>query len=155
MAFTDLECTTYHEAAHAVVYLHHGIEIEDLTVMQSGGWCFPSEDTPYDYPYLLAALAGMESDRHLLADQPDDLKGRESGWKGDLEQVDKAIAALGGDVSMDEAAAESRRLVLENWHRIQFLAQLLVRGLTANLKDGDDRYMMLGHEVQARLSTMA
>jgi hypothetical protein len=122
--------------------------------MERGGWCFPSEATPYDYPYLLATLAGREADRHLLADQSDDLQGRESGWKGDLEQADKAIAALGGDVSMDEAVAESRRLVLENWYRIQSLAQLMLRGLKANLKEGGDRYMMLGHEVRARFSAV-
>jgi hypothetical protein len=155
MAVTDLECTGHHEAAHAVLYVVQGIEIEDLTLTSSGGWCFPSTDAPYDYPYLLAALAGRESDRHLLADQPDDLKGREPGWKGDLGQVDKAVAELGGNVDLDAASAESRRLVLANWSKIQAIAQLLLRGLNANLQEADiDSYTMQGYDVTARVTAM-
>jgi hypothetical protein len=59
------QCTAYHEAAHAVIYLLHGIEIEGITLfgLHGGGVCSYVEGIHPSYGWLLAILAGREADR--------------------------------------------------------------------------------------------
>jgi hypothetical protein len=154
MTYTPPQVTAFHEAAHAVVYLLLDIDISDITVMVDGGWCFPLGEPPPSYARLVATLAGRESDRFILRDRPEDLRNRESGWKGDLKQAEGLLRDLGGAYCMEDAVADSARLVRENWDLIQSLGQLLFAGLQADRREGADRYMMLGSTVKVHIDTM-
>jgi len=69
MTFSESRCTAYHESAHAVIYLHFGIEVEQVTLCpDDAGLCSVANDLPPSEGRLLAILAGPAADQLLLKD---------------------------------------------------------------------------------------
>src|SRR5262249_2525749 len=88
MKIPESRCTAYHEAAHAVIYLHFGIDVEQVTLCpDEAGLCSVSDNLPPSEGYLIAILAGSEADKLLLAGDPDALGRRGTGWKEDFERA--------------------------------------------------------------------
>lgn len=147
MTISKSRCTAYHEAAHAVIYLHFNIEVNEIKLYWDGnGICSVSDDLPTSEGRLLAILAGPAADKRLLGGDLETLRDRKNGWRIDLERANEVFRQLNRDGSIEGAMAESANLVKENWHTICSLAEELVKA-SGNFSEGDREYIMLGHEV--------
>ena len=147
---SPLRCTAYHEAAHAVIYLYFGIEVEQVTLSPCGaGCCSVSNDLPPSAGRLLAILAGAEADKLLLAEHADILNHRKTGWATDLERAGDVFRLIGHYGKFEDAVEESARLVMDKWHTISSLAELWITSCEENFAAGDPLYIMMGHEVKS------
>jgi hypothetical protein len=149
LTISDSRCTAHHEAAHVVIYLLFGIEVEQVTLYpDEAGLCSFSDDPPPSYGRLLAILAGAEADKRLLEDKPDLLSKRKSGWNEDDKRATEVFRDLGRTGSIEEVREESAKLVHENWQIIRSLAELWIEVSESNFRDGDPQYFMMGNEVK-------
>ena len=97
MTMSKSICTAYHEAAHAVIYLHFQIDVEEITLYRGGeGICKVADDLRPTPGQLLAILAGQEAEKLHLAENLDVLSERKSGWKTDLARAGEISLNLGG-----------------------------------------------------------
>jgi hypothetical protein len=149
MTISKSRCTAYHEAAHAVIYLLFGIDVEQITLSCCGeGVCSVADDLPPSNGRLIAILAGKEAEKVLLGGDLDALSSRESGWKTDLERAGELFHRLNRRDGIEDAVAESSNLVKQNWHTIRSLAELLIRASQANFEEGDSQYIMSSSELK-------
>jgi hypothetical protein len=153
MKNSESRCTAYHEAAHAVIYLHFGIDIEQVTLCpDEAGLCSVSDNLPPSEGYVIAILAGSEADKLLLADDPNALCMRGNGWKGDFERAAEVFRCLRCGGGIEDAREEAARLVKEMWQVIRSLAELWIQASEENFAEGDPQYIMNGHEVKSLVS---
>ena len=150
MTISQSRCTAHHEAAHAVIYLHFGIEVEQVTLCRDeAGLCSVANDLLPSEGRLLAILAGPAADQVLLKADPNALRSRESGWKLDYERAAEVSLLLGRGESIDAARIEAAKLVNEKWRIICSLAELWICASEENFAAGDPQYIMNGYEVKS------
>jgi hypothetical protein len=135
---SELALNAHHEAAHAVIYEHFGILVEDVSLYRCGaGCCHVSSDLSPTYGQLLAILAGPEADKVLLTDDAEALNQRNAGWKTDVAQSGYIFSQLGRSDSMEDAIAEAGKLVQKNWRLIHSLAERWVEDSKGSWAAGD------------------
>jgi hypothetical protein len=147
----DPRDTAHHEAAHAVIYIHFDVPIEEVTLYQDGtGLCSVSSELVPSEGQLLAILAGAEADKLLLEGNQCKLDSRKCGWGKDNEHATAVFVHLGGN--LEDARRKAAQLVKEKWQIIRALAELWIQRSEADYVEGENQYCMEGTEVMRHVA---
>ena len=138
----DIRSSAHHEAAHAVIYLVHDIDVESIWLYSDGmGMCCVSADLPPSKGRLLAILAGSEAEKLLWMDDPEALEHCKQGWATDYKLANDILIQLNDPDDFEHAIAEAATIVKQNWKAICSVANTLKDALdesTIALMSGDE-----------------
>jgi hypothetical protein len=147
--FFDTNHSAHHEAAHAVVFLLNGIQVDEICLWPDGnGMCSVPKDLPATKGRLLGILAGSEADKLFLSDNPVALHLQKLGWTRDYELAEELLGQMNDGTSLEDATIECAKLVQERQATIHSLAKTII-DLSQECFDAGDKFMMPDYELKS------
>jgi hypothetical protein len=152
MSEKKLRLTAYHEAGHAVVSWVVGLEMEGASIEPQGSSLGRVSFTDikdmevYDeimHRYLLSSYAGVKAVELYTGrpTDPDDLNTDPRIEGSDWDTIMALTLSLAGPEESEQGALQeqaeeqARRILGENWHGVEAVAQALLRGRSVESKD--------------------